>query len=271
MKGTSTSRYPGFANRQGETPAIPAAYALRHVRFSAHYRAAPLNRRVASSLRALKVRSADAARVLLVAHPDRLPTALDALVNGTTAFFRDAAVFGAIRSTVLSALTGERRPLRILCAACSSGQEAYSVAMLLAEAGVLDSAALVGSDCRPTVQTRARDATYDASLVSAVPEDLRLRYFEQTSARQYRPVPLLRDAIVWTATDVTVSVPAGPWDLVLWRNAGMHLAPHVMARVTADFAATLRGGGFLVLGEAERPPKELGLRPVAPCIYQAPQ
>lgn len=245
-----------------------AGWVLRQAGLVAsRYRAEPLARRVPACLRALKVKSPDEARALLADRPGLLDVAVDALLNGTTAFFRDPAVFDAIATTVLPAIASASPTLRILCAACSSGPEAYSLAMLLDDAGLLHRAALVATDCRDGALARARVAKYDPSLLAPVPQRFRDRYFEP-SGDMVRPIERIRHAVTWTGGDVTSDIPPGPWDLVVWRNAAMYLAPAAMEAVLAAMVETVRPGGFLVLGKAERPPASLRLSPVASCVYR---
>src|SRR5262245_594012 len=103
----------------------------------AHYRNGPLARRVPACLRALKVECEAMALARVSEQPSANGAALEAFLIGVSAFFRDPAVFDKLRTelTTLAAGTGTRR---ILSVGCSSGAELYSVAILLAEAGLLD-------------------------------------------------------------------------------------------------------------------------------------
>jgi chemotaxis methyl-accepting protein methylase len=228
-----------------------------------HFRADPLARRVPACLRALKVSSPVAARALIVSRPERLEIAVNALLNGTTEFFRDAAVFDALATAVLPALTLQKRPIRIWCAGCSSGPEVYSVAILLHEARLIQSTRLLASDCRQEAIDCARAAAY--GTIESVPHLFRDRYFER-AGHHYRPVAALRESISWVVRDITISIEPGPWDVILWRNAAIYLAPEVVARVTVELVHALAPGGYLVLGKAERATS--GCTPVAPCIFQ---
>ncbi len=96
-------------------------------------------------------------RALLENRPDLLPAAVGSLLIGVTEFFRDPAVFEAVRARVVPELAARGRgPLRIWSAGCSSGEELYSLAILLAEAGLLAGSFLLGTDCRIEAVRQAR-------------------------------------------------------------------------------------------------------------------
>ena len=128
------------------------------------YRHRPLLRRLPSCLRTLQVRSVAEGRALLENRPDLLPAAVGSLLIGVTEFFRDPAVFEAVRARVVPELAACRRgPLRICSAGCSSGEELYSLAILLAEAGVLAGSFLLGTDCRIEAVRQASAGVYNAA------------------------------------------------------------------------------------------------------------
>jgi len=102
------------------------------------YRGEPLRRRLSACLRALHAHTEAQARRILEERPALLPAAVSALLIGTTEFFRDAPVYETLRTEALPKLPRRSRPLRVWSAACSSGAELYSLAILLAEAGLLE-------------------------------------------------------------------------------------------------------------------------------------
>jgi chemotaxis methyl-accepting protein methylase len=142
------------------------------------YRHQPLERRLPACLRMLRVPSAPAARRLLDRRPELLPAAMSALLIGVTEFFRDAEVFDAVREEALPKLAARRGPVRVWSAACASGDELYSLAILLAEAGLLARCFLLGTDCRADAIEQARAAVYRAVDLRALAPALREKYFE---------------------------------------------------------------------------------------------
>ncbi len=229
------------------------------------YRRPARCRRVPACLRALKVRSALAARRLVERQPRLAATIADSLLIGATEFFREPDVFQSLATQVLPALASLGRPLRIWSAACSTGAELYSVAILLAEARLLERSFLLGTDCRSDAIDRAKQALYDPIALRLV--ESAEAHFEVVGWR-HRPVAALRDCVHWKVADLLARVEDGPWDIILWRNAAIYLTPEAAEGVWRRLAAVLAPGGVLVAGKAERPPAQAGLRNVARCIYR---
>jgi chemotaxis methyl-accepting protein methylase len=150
------------------------------------------------------------------------------------------------------------------------------VAVLLAEAGLLARSTLLGTDCRAEAIRAARVGAYDAAAARKhVPAAWAARYFEphdppaaRQAGQRWRVRPELRAAAQWRAGDLTRVAEPGGWDLILCRNAVMYLRCDVAGRVWERLEQSLRPGGFLVLGRAERPAGATRLSPVAPCVYR---
>ena len=143
-----------------------------------NYRGQPLRRRVSAVLRVLHARTQEQAQQILDERPELLPAAINALLIGVTSFFRDESVFETLRTSVLPQLAMQRRPLRIWSAGCSNGAELYSVAILLAQAGMLEGSFLLGSDCRSEAVEQARAAAYDCDDLRLIEPAVLGKYFE---------------------------------------------------------------------------------------------
>jgi len=231
------------------------------------YRRQPLHRRLPACLRALKIHSTDEAHALLEHRPGLLATAVSSLLIGVTEFFREPAVFDAVSASVLPRLAQLNRPLRIWSAACSGGAELYSMAILLAEAGLLSRSELVGTDCRPDSIEQARRGCFPSVSLRLVGQDLRRKYFESVGDL-WRPIEPIRARARWKVADVLTGVEEGPWDILLWRNASIYFTPAAGDVVLRRLAATLVAGGVLMVGKAERPAKPSPLTLVSRCIYR---
>ena len=239
-----------------------------------HYKPETLHRRLPACLRALRAASFAHARSVLQRQPQLAWDALGALLIGVTSFFRDPPVFDALRHAVLPGLLAgraARRPLRVWSAGCSDGAELYSVAMLLAEIGGFNGAGceLLGTDCRPAALARAAAGSFDAAAVAGVPASSLSRWFTFNGA-DYQIDHSIRSTVEWRPADALRpdQVPPGPWDLVLCRNLAIYLQPAAASALWASISGSLRDGGVLVTGKAERPTGVRGLSPVAPCLYR---
>lgn len=171
-----------------------------------------------------------------------------ALLNHETSFFRDAGVIeGAMAA--LREQAGARRP-RVWCAACATGQEPLSVAMLLAEDQVR--ADIVATDVSGEAIRRAREGTYSQfEIQRGLPIRRMMRWFEG-AGEQWQASAELLSAITYRRQNLAADpAPPGQFDLILCRNVLYYLAPAARERVLARLAEALRPGGLLLLGAGE--------------------
>src|SRR5258706_3143720 len=231
------------------------------------YRLRTLKRRITACLRTLHAGNFTDARRMVQQKPALLPAAISTMVIGVTSFFRDGQVWEQMRTEVIPALFKGRYGLAIWCLGCSDGNELYSLAMLLAEMKLLHRCQLLGTDCRLDAVKRARAGQFDAAAIKPVPPNFLSRYFIQEQAH-WRNKPAIRDAIHWRRADVLTLHEPGIWDLILCRNMTMYLAPEASTALFPRLQMSLRPGGVLVLGKAERPLAASHLSSIGPCIYR---
>ncbi len=201
----------------------------------------------------------------LAAYAERLKTnraELDALYQdiliGVTSFFRDPAVFEALKQQVFPEIMANRptdRTIRVWVPGCSSGEEAYSLAMVLLE--FLDhhrqppAICIFATDLSDTAALRkARAGLYPDSIEADVSPE-RLRRFFTKEDGQYRVNKALRELVVFARQDVTSDPPFSRIDLVSCRNLLIYLSPALQRRVIPTFHYALNPGGFLLLGASE--------------------
>jgi len=189
--------------------------------------------------------------------------AKDLLIN-VTSFFRDPAVFELLATTTLPDLI-QRHPadqsLRVWIAGCSTGEETYSLAMLLREqltAAKRDTKLQIfASDVDPDAVATARDGLYPETIEADVSPE-RLERFFIKEGHNYRVRPELRALVVFTIQDVLADPPFARIDLVSCRNLLIYLRAEAQAKVIALFHFALREGGLLLLGAAETVGADLG-------------
>jgi two-component system CheB/CheR fusion protein len=182
----------------------------------------------------------------------------DLLIH-VTSFFRDPGVFEHLGATALPELIASQpadRPLRVWVAGCSTGEEAYSLAMLCIEAleaaGSRAGLQVFASDIDADAVATAREGFYPADIAGAVSPARLARFFE-AEAGGWRVRPELRDVIVFTVADLLSDPPFSRIDLLSCRNVLIYLEPEAQRRVIALCAFSLRQGGLLLLGAAETP------------------
>jgi len=184
--------------------------------------------------------------------------AVDAMTTNETFFFRDKIPFEQFRSVIMPALLKARsaqRSIRIWCAACSTGQEPYSLAIALKEMG----AALAGwrfdiiaTDIATPVIDRARDGVYNQFEVQrGLPIGLLLKYFEK-NGDNWQVVPEIRSMVKFRQLNLLRDFSAlGMFDLVFCRNVLIYFDHETKVDVLRRIALTMEADGFLVLGAAE--------------------
>ena len=261
----SRERPHGNALTQDEDAFIRWLFERCGLRASA-YREETLARRLPACLRLIGGPVVQQARAILEDNPALQRSALDALVIGVTSFFRDAGLFRALGERILPGMIRKDRPLRIWSVGCSDGQELYSVSLLLVEMGWLHRSVLLGTDCRPGAVARASAGVYDDREIHSMPELFRQRYFRHTQAG-WRIDPRVRTVVQWRTSDAVQMVEPGAWDIILCRNFVMYLDPNAACDVWKRLQMSLRAGGVLVVGKAERPAIE-GFYSLAPSIFR---
>jgi chemotaxis protein methyltransferase CheR len=183
---------------------------------------------------------------------------VEALVTGESSFFRDHHPFEALRRSVLPDLIerrrGERR-LNIWCAACSVGQEPYSVAMLLREhfQGLSGwNVSLLATDISQEALDRAREGRYNQIEVNrGLPALLLVRHFRQQGTH-WRINPEVRAMVDFRTLNLARPWPPLPrMDLVLIRNVMIYFDVETRKSILGRLAALLRPDGYLLLGGAE--------------------
>lgn len=187
---------------------------------------------------------------------ERDDLAKDLLIN-VTSFFRDRAVFETLRNTVIPDLVNghtSEKPIRVWIAGCSSGEEAYSIAILFRE--VLDGSnsaiklQIFASDVDEDAVAIAREGLYPSTIASDI-DPVRLARFFIKEEHGYRVAGDVRSMIVFTVQDVLADPPFSRIDLVSCRNLLIYLDANGQAKAISLFHFALREGGILLLGGSE--------------------
>lgn len=196
---------------------------------------------------------------LLQHDPGAYGTLTDRLTIGETYFFREPRHFELLRSRIgPEHSTLHRRPLRVWSAGCASGEEPYSVAITLAEAGMADGATIVGTDLSERALERARQAVYGDWSLRRCGDDERRAWF-RPHGRRFHLRAEYRDAVRWDARGLLDGPPAGGFDVVLCRNVLIYLSPSAVREAAEVFHAALAPGGWLLMGASDPPLEHPGL------------
>ncbi|AKQ70683.1 Chemotaxis protein methyltransferase CheR [Myxococcus hansupus] len=184
--------------------------------------------------------------------------ALDALVDSLlvheTYFFRESQPLRVLAEDVLApAVRAGLRP-RVWCAACSTGEEPLTLAMMLAELGVLDGVTLVASDLSARALERARAGEHNLRSLRALPAGVEGRWLELRGDGRPHVRPELVDAVDWrrvNLVDEAAVAQLGVFDAILCRNVLIYFQDATALRVVESLARALVPGGSLLVGTSE--------------------
>ncbi len=193
------------------------------------------------------------------AGPDELIHLINAVTTNKTDFFREPGHFDFLTKTALPTLVDSgRRRIRAWSAACSTGAEPYTMAMVLDQFAQKSGIeyGILATDIDTVVLETARRGIYPAELIEPVPATLRQRYVATAVDRassQVRIVPALRSAIGFARLNLMdARYPLGePMDIIFCRNVLIYFDKETQERVVRRLCENLRPGGFLFLGHSE--------------------
>ena len=223
------------------------------------YKLGTVQRRISRRMAFKGLKPADMTGYLAALQADKSELhalAHDLLIH-VTSFFRDTAVFDILAARTIPELVASHadgQPLRLWVAGCSTGEEAYSLAMLFLEqieaGGRPIKLQVFASDIDAEAIAVARDGIYPAAIADSVTQPRLVRFFVREEAG-WRASAALRAAVVFTVQNVLVDPPFSRLDMVSCRNLLIYLLPDAQAHVLAAFHFALRDGGVLLLGTAE--------------------
>jgi chemotaxis protein methyltransferase CheR len=231
-----------------------------------HYREPTMQRRVQTRMIALGIACPGDYLARLRADPEEARRLLERLTVKVSRFYRNAPVFDLLRESLLPAL-GRGRALRLWCAGCGRGEEAYTLAMLLEERGI--EGRVLATDIDPAALRHAFAALYCEDTIAELPADLRERFLvPRMNGLKWSVCEAVRRRIEFCRHDLLgpLQPRAGSFDVVACRNVVIYLERDMHDRAVANLAGALAGDGILVLGEAEwpSPALESSLEPLAP-------
>ena len=221
------------------------------------YKRPSLMRRVAKRMQLVQIESFPDYLDYLEVHPEEFTVLFNTILINVTSFFRDEATWKFLTEAILPQLVSRRKedaPIRIWSAGCASGEEPYSLAMVMAEALGKESlhtkVKIYATDADEEALVIARQALYNEKDVQAVPAELREKYFERVNGR-YVLNAELRRAVIFGRHDLVQDAPMSHLDLLACRNTLMYFNSETQARIFGRFNYAINPGGVLFLGKAE--------------------
>jgi two-component system CheB/CheR fusion protein len=221
------------------------------------YKRTSLRRRFQKRLQTIAIKTYSDYLDFLEVHPDEFSALFNTVLINVSSFFRDQTTWDHLRSEVLPAILakkGDQEPIRVWSAGCASGEEPYTIAILLAEAlgeaKFRERVKIYATDIDEQALDHARRATYTLQDVVTLPVELRERYFEASESHfSFRKE--FRRSVIFGRHDLLQDAPISRIDLLICRNTLMYFNVEAQNRILTRFHWALADGAYLFLGKAE--------------------
>jgi two-component system CheB/CheR fusion protein len=222
------------------------------------YRPAMLRRRLARRMALIGIERADDYLALLGRAPDEAHALKNEFLIGYTEFFRDREAWDELAAVAVPELVAAHRangaPIRVWTPGCATGEESYSIAMMLLEQcderSDPPAVQVFGTDIDLDALAFARAGSYPATLADSVSPQRLARFFER-SGKRWVVRKTLRDAVLFAPQSLVRDTPFSKLDLILCRNLLIYFETDLQERAFDIFHFALRAQGFLMLGRAE--------------------
>lgn len=220
------------------------------------YRPSTLQRRINRRLHATGCSTHETYLDFLSRHPAEYGDLLKNLTIRVTEFFRDPATWEVMKKEIVSRLLNQPKEIRVWSAGCATGEETYSLAIMLKEVRSRNPEvrspiiSILGTDLDDEALRSAREGIYPEERLKFVIPPLRETYFQPTK-NGYQIIQKMRDCVDFRAVDLVNGLVGGEFDLISCRNVLIYFSKELQERVLLKFHEALRPGGFLWLGKAE--------------------
>lgn len=224
------------------------------------YKASSLKARVQQRIALLGIKGGDETDYLnyLKADPEEFNLLLNTISVGFTKFFRDRSAWDYLTKQIVPQILANKQPdepIRIWSAGCASGQEVYTLVIVLAAVLGLDQylqrVKIYASDVNERTLALARKASYSISEVASVPTELLAQYFERVEERYIFDLKLRSSTVVFGRHNLTKDPPISKLDLLVCRNVLIYFNLQAQTKLLAYFHFALNHKGFLFLGHSE--------------------
>ncbi|MGK5554258.1 CheR family methyltransferase [Actinomadura kijaniata] len=243
-------------DQEGLQEVLRLLHASRGIDFTG-YKRSTLMRRISRRMAALNAPTYADYCDLLEVRPEEFARLLDSLLINVTGFFRDPAAWRVIADRVVPRILADKAPgapIRVWSTGCATGEEAYTLAIILAEAlgipAFRNRVKIYATDVDEQALRTARTGVYGERRVQDVPERLRERFFEPAGTG-YAFRRDLRRQVIFGRNDLTRDAPISRIDLLVLRNTLMYFNSETQRSVLRRIHFSLADSGYLFLGKAE--------------------
>jgi two-component system, chemotaxis family, CheB/CheR fusion protein len=220
------------------------------------YKQPTLSRRLSKRMQAVGAETYGEYTDYLQVHPEEFSNLFNTILINVTGFFRDPGAWDYVGTEIIPRIVKEKpgQSIRIWCAGCASGEEPFTVAMLMAEVlgekQLYERVKIYATDVDEAALNQARQASYSAKEIEGVPEALLDKYFERVEQR-YVFRKDMRRAVVFGRHDLVQDAPISRIDLLVCRNTLIYFNTETQSKILEHFRFALNTTGFLFLGKAE--------------------
>ena len=221
------------------------------------YKRSTLMRRVTKQMETLNIDSFGNYQDYLEVHPDEFKNLFNTILINVTAFFRDSSAWDYLAKEIIPNIIKNKPKdglIRFWSAGCASGQEAYTLAIIVAEIlGVEEfrqRVKIYATDVDEEALTQARQASYSAKNIIEIPLGLRDKYFDIVN-KNYIFRQDLRRCVIFGRHDLLQDAPISRLDLLICRNTLMYFNSEIQGKIINRFHFALNDHGYLFLGKAE--------------------
>jgi two-component system CheB/CheR fusion protein len=221
------------------------------------YKRSTLMRRVTKQMETLNIDSFGNYQDYLEVHPDEFKNLFNTILINVTAFFRDSSAWDYLAKEIIPNIIKNKPKdglIRFWSAGCASGQEAYTLAIIVAEIlGVEEfrqRVKIYATDVDEEALTQSRQASYSAKNIIEIPLGLRDKYFDIVN-KNYIFRQDLRRCVIFGRHDLLQDAPISRLDLLICRNTLMYFNSEIQGKIINRFHFALNDHGYLFLGKAE--------------------
>ncbi|WP_447968227.1 chemotaxis protein CheB [Nitrospira sp. M1] len=253
------TRLPLLIKEEASVRALQTLYARLHQSTGcdfSEYKQNTIHRRIGRRMAVHKIHDVTEYLELAETSPGELDALYKDIIISVTSLFRDAQAYGVLKDVIDQIVDSksEGDNLRMWVAGCASGEEAYSIAMLVADSLTRKNRTLkvniFATDIDTDALARARKGLYPEASIVDVPKTIVAKYFTRTE-NQYRVLKSIREMVVFSRQDLVKDPPFSRLDLVSCRNVLIYFSPHLQQRLLPIFHYILNPNGFMFLGKSE--------------------
>jgi chemotaxis methyl-accepting protein methylase/signal transduction histidine kinase len=225
-----------------------------------HYKQSSIGRRIAQRIQALKLTDYHQYIEYSNAHPEEFQHLLEKIIVGVTSFFRDMEVFDSLKKELSSTILQKKKwePFRIWVPGCASGEEVYSVAILIhqicTELKMELNIQIFGTDIDERAINTARTGIYPKEIIKNLPSNILNIYFQEIDGK-YEVKKFLKNGILFSKHDITGNPPFLKIDFISCRNLLLYLDVNLQQRILPLLNYSLNANGILLIGRNENPKK----------------